>query len=141
MNWKQKECFMMNKKGQVLVTFVLILPLILMFVGLIIDIGNNLVLRKRAENAIRDSIIYGFKDEYVDINDALDLIEKNIKKNIDNYDELKLNIKEEILEVKLKMTYKSLFGSVFNTGLNKIELNIKYNIEEKRMVREWLYGY
>ena len=34
---------MMNKKGQVLVVFVLILPLILTFIGLIIDVGNSLV--------------------------------------------------------------------------------------------------
>ncbi len=126
---------MMNKRGQVLVAFVLILPLVLMFVGLIIDIGNNLVLRKRAENAIKDAIIYNLKNESEDINYKIDLIEKNIKKNIDNYDDLKLNIKDEILEVKLKMTYKSLFGDMFNTGLNKIELVVKYNIDEKRMIR------
>ena len=126
---------MMNKRGQVLVAFVLILPLVLMFVGLIIDIGNNLVLRKRAENAIKDAIIYNLKNESEDINYKIDLIEKNIKKNIDNYDDLNLNIKDEVLEVKLKMTYKSLFGDMFNTGLNKIELVVKYNIDEKRMIR------
>ena len=57
---------MMNKNGQVLVVFVLILPLILTFLGLIIDIGNSLIIRKKYENVIKDEILYSYKKDNAD---------------------------------------------------------------------------
>lgn len=165
----------MNKKGQVLVVFVLILPLITLFLGLIIDIGNSLVIRKKYENIIKDVILYNYKDykteeesnegliidepleegETSDDNDLdneqepiieevvnetkevdLNLIEKNIKESIQDYDEINLEVVEGILVVKLKAHYKSIFSSVFNIGLNTINIEIKYDIENKKIVRE-----
>ena len=69
---------MMNKKGQVLVVFVLILPIIILFLGLVIDIGNSLVIKKRYENTLKDIITYNYKTSDGD----LLVIEKNIKKSI-----------------------------------------------------------
>ena len=129
---------MMNKKGQVLVVFVLILPLILLFVGLIIDIGNSLVVRRKAENTIKDAIIYTLKDYDGLENVNLNLIEKNIKSNIEEYDDLKVNLNEDIITVKFSMTYKSIFNNIFNIGLNKIKLEVKYDVINKKIVREWL---
>jgi len=126
----------MNKKGQVLVVFVLILPLILLFVGLIIDIGNSLVVRRKAENTIKDAIIYTLKDYDGLENVNLNLIEKNIKSNIEEYDDLKVNLNEDIITVKFSMTYKSIFNNIFNIGLNKIKLEVKYDVINKKIVRE-----
>ena len=150
----------MNKKGQVLVVFVLILPLIIMFLGLIIDIGNSLVIRKKYENIIKDIILYNYKevenqnnnlpagDEIDDNNQEtdssdesivevdLDKIERNIKDSIEDYDEVTLKIKDDVLNVNVKSHYKSIFASIFNIGLNNIDLNIKYDVKTKRIVRE-----
>ncbi len=126
---------MMNKKGQVLVVFVLILPMILMFLGLVIDIGNSLVIRKKYENIVKDVIAYNYKeidDEEVDVN----LIKKNIKDNIDDSEEIKINVANNILNVKLNTKYKSIFGNMFNIGLNTINIEVKYDIKNKKIVRE-----
>ena len=129
---------MMNKKGQVLVVFVLILPLILTFIGLIIDVGNSLVLRRKNENILKDAISYAFKDyELEDLNEKIELVEKNIKQNIQDYESLKIDTKDDILEVNLKINYKSIFSSIFDIGLNKINLKVKYDIVNKKIVREW----
>ena len=128
---------MMNRKGQVLVVFVLILPLILLFLGLIIDIGNSLIIRKKYENIIRDVIVYNLKDydeEQADI--SIYLIEKNIKNNIDDNVTINSKIVNNILEVSLKSNYKSIFSSIFNIGLNNININIKYDISNKKIVKE-----
>ena len=152
MNLRQKDYFMMNRKGQVLVVFVLILPLILTFLGLIIDIGNSLIIRKKYENAIKDVIIYQYKeiDEFTDdeSNDSegdssevvhkevdLDLITRNIKEAIRDYDEVTLNIKDDVLIANVKYHYKSIFGTLFNIGLNNIDLKVRYDINNKRIVK------
>lgn len=150
---------MMNKKGQVLVVFVLLLPLIIVFLGLVIDIGNSLVTRKKYENTIKDVILYNYKEDEEPVEPVVvltsegnDLIEeepeihikevdlgkikKNIEDSIEGIEEVKVEIKDNILIVNAKALYKSIFGSLFNIGLNNIEIEIKYNTETKRIVRE-----
>ena len=165
---------MMNKKGQVLVVFVLLLPLIVIFLGLVIDIGNSLVMKKKYENIVKDVIIYNYKEdevveetnneeettvdnddleeptssEDVQVDDTefeepvqekevdLSLIEKNIKDSIEDYEEVNINIEEDILIVNVKAQYKSIFSKVFNIGLNVINVEVKYDIKNKKLVRE-----
>ena len=135
---------MMNKKGQVLVVFVLILPLILMFLGLIIDIGNSLIIKKKNENILKDIIIYTFKDDNneTDIDESsyeeidLKVLENQIKKNLNNYETLKIDFNDNIIEINVTTKYKSIFGSLFNIGLNKIDVIIKYDTKLKKIVRE-----
>ncbi len=164
---------MMNKKGQVLVVFVLLLPLIVIFLGLVIDIGNSLVMKKKYENIVKDVIIYNYKEDEVveettneeettvdnneledpvpsddvQVDDTeieelvqkevdLSLIEKNIKDSIEDYEEVNINIEEDILIVNVKAQYKSIFSKVFNIGLNVINVEVKYDIKNKKLVRE-----
>ena len=78
---------MLNKKGQVLVVFVLILPLILIFLGLVIDIGNRLVIKKKNENILKDIVIYTYKTLEKEENELLEEDEESnieeTKKEID----------------------------------------------------------
>ncbi len=169
----------MNKKGQVLVVFVLLLPLIVLFLGLVIDIGNSLVTRKKYENTVKDIILYNYKEEKVeeieepivtgenvvdssepDLNDSsetnpddtsleheeepevpakeVDLakVKKDIENSIEDAEEVSLNAKDNILIVTVKTHYKSIFGNLFDIGLNSINIEVKYNIETKKIVRE-----
>jgi len=149
---------MMNKKGQVLVVFVLLLPLIILFLGLIVDVGNSLIIKKKSENIIKDLIIYAYRnndthneeildnDEQVEPNIEenevenqkvnLDLLEQNIKRSIKEYESVKLEVNDDILNTKVVIHYKSLFSAIFNIGLNNINIDIKYDIKNKRIVRE-----
>ena len=122
---------MMNKKGQVLVVFILLLPLIILFLGLVIDIGNSMVVRKKYENIIKETIIYNAKEEL-----SLIKIEKTIKKNIKEYDELKVTKEGNTLKVNISYYYKSIFGNLFNIGLNKISIEVKYDILEGKIIKE-----
>ena len=123
---------MMNKKGQVLVVFVLILPIIILFLGLVIDIGNSLVIKKRYENTLKDIITYNYKTSDGD----LLVIEKNIKKSVDNIEKLDIKVKDEILKVDLKVKYKSIFSNIFDIGLDTFNIKVEYDIKENKIVRE-----
>ena len=66
---------MNNKNGQVLVAFMLMLPLILLFLGLIIDIGLVFIEKRKIENNIKSVISYRFES---------DLSENDLYSAIDN---------------------------------------------------------
>ena len=152
---------MMNKKGQVLVIFVLILPLIMIFLGLVIDIGNSLVMAQKYENTVVDIVVYNFQKNETEIVDDnlneedsenlddyeeqdepvqkevdLSLIERNIKNSIDNYEEINVKVEDDILVVNIKSLYKGIFSKIFNIGLNTINIEVKYDIKNKKIVRE-----
>lgn len=122
---------MMNNKGQTLVMFILLLPIIFIFTLVCIDIGNNLILKKKNENALQDVILYALKDKEYDE----DILKKNLEKNLE-YESLSISKTGNILEVEITSEFKGTFDKIFNLGFNKITINIKYDLENKRIIRE-----
>lgn len=111
---------MMNKKGQVLVTFVLLIPIIIMFLGLIVDVGTNLNERKRIDDTLTNIMSYSLKNKETITEE---LIKENIKENLD-YDNLNILLNEESLQINLVKKSNSVFGNLFEIGINKIEMTL-----------------
>ncbi len=111
---------MMNKKGQVLVAFVLLIPIIIMFLGLIVDVGTNLNERKRIDDTLTNIMSYSLKNKETITEE---LIKENIKENLD-YDNLNILLNEESLQINLVKKSNSVFGNLFEIGINKIEMTL-----------------
>lgn len=111
---------MMNKKGQVLVAFVLLIPIIIMFLGLIVDIGTNLNERKRIDDTLTNIMSYSLKNKETITEE---LIKENIKENLD-YDNLNILLNEESLQINLVKKSNSVFGNLFEIGIKKIEITL-----------------
>lgn len=111
---------MMNKKGQILVAFVLLIPIIIMFLGLIVDIGTNLNERKRIDDTLTNIMSYSLKNKETITEE---LIKENIKENLD-YDNLNILLNEESLQINLVKKSNSVFGNLFEIGINKIEITL-----------------
>ena len=104
----------MNNRGQSLVLFVLLIPLVLMILYAVYEIGRMTLLKHELDNINAIALDYGIdkiNDENIDIN-IKELIEKN-KNDID-----KIDIK--ILDDKMYITLEdslskktSLFKNVF----------------------------
>lgn len=111
----------MNKKGQALVEFVIILPIFIFMVLATIDIGKILYFSNKLENKMDDVIsMYENNNAYEDIDKNL---ESDIKKT-------NLEIKQEEKFVEFIITKKV---DVITPGLNLIFDN-PYEIEAKRVV-------
>ena len=108
----------MNKRGQSLIMFVLILPLISLFIAFFI--GSSLSLYEK--NKI-DGIITSNMEEAInnDIRDDIK-IRNAIKKN-DNM-EVTVNIVDDNLQVIVKSNKKSIFGKLLK--FNYYDLNYNY---------------
>ncbi len=61
----------MNNKGQVLVAFVLLTPIMIMFTALIIDTGILYIDKRKLDYTVRDAVTYAFSDTSLDKVDAL----------------------------------------------------------------------
>ena len=86
----------MNKKGQALVEFVIILPIFLLLVLGVIDIGKILYNRTMLEGSMTDVIsMYESGMNEVQIKDNLDLEDVNLE-ILDSSDSLQFHLTKEI---------------------------------------------
>lgn len=121
----------MGSKGQSLVIFVLILPILLLLFALIWEIGNYSFTINKYEKEIKDTINCGLKNkETINEDDLINLLKENIegKIYIKIDDKIKINVKEE---------YKALFN--LN---NNFDIDITYigYIENEKLIIKRIEG-
>lgn len=104
----------LNNRGQALVTFVILIPIVFMVMAIIIDIGLMGYQKRKITNTIKSDIKCALNK---------DLNEKELKELIDEdikYEKININIDEGV-SIELKYKYNMIFSFV-----KKNELNIKY---------------
>ena len=108
----------MNKHGQSLVMFVLILPLISLFIAFFIDSTLSLMEKNKI-----DGIITSNMEEALN-NDIRD--EEKIENAIKNNEDMEVSVKviEDNIQVKVKSNKKSVFGELLK--FKYYELNYNY---------------
>ncbi len=116
----------MNNKGQTLVLFIIMLPIILLVLLITIEIGNIYIEKTKTINVIKETIKTSLKNDLS--NDAINaLIELNVK----DIKTKQIYTSDEEIEIKL-IQEKKVFGK-------KIEIQYKYNglkQEEKINIKE-----
>ncbi len=98
----------MNNRGQSLAIFIIVLPIILLLIAGVVDIGNFLTIKNTYENEVKSTINYGLKhleDEniYQKISDLLD-------SNIEG--EKEIDIQNETIKIKVKTPVTSVFSNI-----------------------------
>jgi Flp pilus assembly protein TadG len=102
----------MNRKGQVLVFFIILIPLFLTIAAVAIDMGHSFYQSNKLHSITNMALKYGLKH----INDAdirskiIDLLYKNDNK-LDSYE---LVIEENKITLKTNKTVDSIFGRAIN---------------------------
>jgi hypothetical protein len=115
----------MNNKGQVLVIFVILLPIFLILLTFVIDIGMLSIQKRRVDNNTYDALEY-----YLDTNNKYNAV-KLVKNNIDN---VTVDIKDNENEVKIIVNkkYKGIFNIIYDNEINIIYKGIK---ETKKIIK------
>ena len=72
---------MLNRKGQSLVLFVLLIPILLGIMGIVIDVGNALVLKGRMDNVIL-MVVEIAKTSSLDENKIQEMLDYNLEGSI-----------------------------------------------------------
>lgn len=114
-----------NNKGQSLVMFVLIIPIFLLILTLVYDVGNAIYEKDRLSNTNYLTIEYGLNNiDTVTENDLKNLIEQNTS----NLKYIYVTIEENQIEIKMEKDAKSIIGKMFNFNLVKIVSHYKGKI-------------
>ena len=119
---------MLNNKGQTLVLFVLILPIIIFIMLLVIDVSNMFITKQELNNINKIVLNYGLdiiEEENID-SKLEELINKNISVN-----EHTVKIENGTIEINLK---KNIQGIVTKKKIYEVKSTYKGYIEEDKKV-------
>lgn len=120
----------MNKRGQVLVVFLIALPLILLIFASIVDNGYTYIAKRKIENEVKQAIRYRFDTE-----DDVNIIESKIKSNLEKYDtENKVFISENYIKIELVYERKNIFDLLLNKSATKISIHYNGTLENGEVV-------
>lgn len=108
----------MNKRGQALVTFILMLPIIVLFVAFFIDSLLSVMEKNRIDGIITSNMQISLDNNIHDSNKIINAI----KENDDNLDVLVLT--EDILDIQVSVRKKNLFGNILK--MKWYDLNFHY---------------
>lgn len=116
----------MNNRGQTLVMFILMLPLLLIILCLVVDIGMLSLEKKRLENTLKDAIYYELNNQETDSNMIKNRLTNTLSKNINNIKIKKVEITDnKVITVSISKEYKGIFTKILKSNLFDITLTYK----------------
>lgn len=100
----------MNNKGQVLVAFILMIPIILMLTICIVDVGLQSIEIRRIDNTVRNSVKYGIKN--LDKENTEATMKSLIMDNLRNIDDaiITVDIDNNYVRATVTVKYKGLIN-------------------------------
>ena len=96
----------MNNKGQSLVVFIIILPILLMILTLIIDLGFMHIEKRNIDNNCYDAVEYYLNN--IDKEDIDKKVNNLLNENIKNIDEILIKDEEDYVEISITKNRKSI---------------------------------
>lgn len=103
----------LNNKGQSLVLFVVILPIILFMLVLVYDVGNAIYEKNRLSNVNYMVVNYALDNNDITESDIVSLINRNVN----GLSSIKVIINDDKVNVSLSKNIKGVFGRMFNFDL------------------------
>ena len=120
----------MNNKGQTLVTFIIILPILLIILALVIDLGFLYMEKRNIDNNVYDSVEYylnNISDKKIE-----EKTKKMLNKNIDDIDKIIILEKEDYIEINVSKDIKNIYSILKHTEINITYKGIK---ESKEIIK------
>ena len=101
---------MLNNRGQSLILFVIVLPIILLIAILVIDVGRVIVRKQELSNISNLVLDYGLDNlEQDDISNEL---QELVKLNDSEIDEINIFIDDNKIKLELKDSVNGLFSNI-----------------------------
>ena len=111
---------MKDSRGQVLVAFVLLIPVILMLLALIVDVGFLYVEKRKTDNVVKDIINYGLDNINLQEVTLQEKITKLINSNLDDVQRLDIQKDTNRIEINVTRDKQSIFSNIYKDASYKI---------------------
>ena len=124
---------MKRSKGQVLVCFILLIPIILLTFSLVVDLGFYGIEKRKVDNTVKDTVLYGLN--HIEDEDVTNYMKALLLENIDDISDNNINIKVEndYVNIKVVKKYKAQFR--ISKDLD-IEANFSGSIKDNKITVE-----
>ena len=123
---------MKNNQGQVLVLFILLIPIFLLLFALIIDLGLLYNENRSLEGITKESVSYGLKNQDdIDIENKIEIL---VKKNKERVSDIIIHKEKDYLQVQVVEKYSGLFPFLFQNSLYEIEVTYYGYLEDGSIV-------
>ena len=120
----------LNNKGQSLVMFIFVLPILLLVLVLVIDMGRLITIRQELDN-VNKMVIEYVLDKNISDNEAVNLINANIS----NLKEISINNNQDEVTITLKKKEKGILGKFFKFYQQEINSSYRGDKISKKIER------
>ena len=121
----------MNNKGQVLVVFIILIPILFMLIGIIFDVCYASYEKGMIENDL-EYILKTSLENNLSESEIEDLLDKNID-NIENYN---ISFDNNVLSIYIDANVAGVFKNLFDNPIEKISVSYRGYISDDKIVIE-----
>ena len=121
----------MNNKGQVLVVFIILIPILFMLIGIIFDVCYASYEKGKIENNL-EYILKTSLENNLSESEIEDLLDKNID-NIENYN---ISFDNNVLTIYIDANVDGVFKNLFDNPIEKISVLYKGYVSNDKIVIE-----
>lgn len=110
----------LNHRGQTLILFVLLLPVLLLVLGLLIQLGNLQIQKQKIDQTITNALIYGM--EHIDDSSLEVDIQKILLLNLKKIQHKMIEINDNKITIAITQSSNFLFPNLFKNLENSITI-------------------
>lgn len=125
----------MNEKGQTLIIFVILIPIFLMILTFVVDLGLIQKERTKLLSATR-IIIAEVYNKITNETDALTKVKELYTKNEIKIDSLFVTYNNQKLKIIIKKKVSGIFGKITDINLYNLEINLTGYKENDKLIIE-----
>ena len=125
---------MLNNKGQSLVLFIVVLPILLLILVLVIDIGRIIVLKQELDNINKITLDYGLDN--LEIENLNDKMVEIIKLNNKKIDDININLVDDKLYIELNIDMGGMLSELVDITIFDIKSSYVGYVEDNKKIIE-----
>lgn len=129
---------MLNNKGQSLILFIVILPILLLILVLVIDVGRIIVLKQELDNINKIVLDYGLDN--IDMDDLNNKMVELVKLNNNEIDDININLEEDKLYIELNMDTGGMLSGLVDISIFDIKSSYVGYIKDDKKIIERVSG-
>ena len=122
----------LNNKGQSLVLFIMIIPILLLIMVFVYDMGMLLYEKDRLSNTINMVIDYTLDNKEVSDEEIKELINKNTNREV----EIKIDRDNDSIKIEAQEEAKFIFSNLFDFDFTKIDIKYEGKIIDNKKIIE-----
>ncbi len=118
----------MKNRGQVLVSFLLLLPILGIFLGFLFDLAYLGTEKRKMENVGKEAIRYGFQEKQEES------IKSYLEQNLEDFELKNLKFSEHIISFKIKKKVKSNYSILTGKKIYTISISFEGTLEDGKII-------